>query len=490
MARIVVVGLGPAGADLLLPRARRVLERIAVRYVRTHRHPAVGELAADGIEFTSFDGIYDDAGSLDDVYERIADELLGAADAHGEVAYAVPGNPAVAERSVALLHERARAGRCTLDVVPGLSFADLAWARLGVDPMGGARVVDGRVLDVAALQVGGPLLVAQTDSRMVASDVKLALLDRLGPEAPVTVLQRLGLPDEHVVTVPLAELDRAVEPDHLTSVFVELPRGAGDAFGALVGLARRLRAPNGCPWDAEQTHRSLTRYLLEEAYEVVEVIEALPAGADPGGATDPELTAALVDELGDLLYQVVFHAILGEESGEFTTADVAGAIHDKLVRRHPHVFGDVEAATSDDVMRNWEQIKKDERGTDSLVDSVSPGLPALLYAHKLFRKAGSIGLDLDLGNAADTLAGAAGIVAAPLETSESDRVIGDALASVVLLARAAGVDAESALRGWAGRFRARFRRMEAIAHGRDLDLSRLEPTAVAGLWAEAGASDS
>ena len=273
-----------------------------------------------------------------------------------------------------------------VELVAGVSFADLAWVRLGVDPMDGdVRVVDGRAIEAAEL--AGRLFVAQCDNQFVLSDVKLALLEHLGPDTPVTVLQRLGLPDEQVTVVALEELDRgAVVPDHLTSVFVDAGAvGAARELVRLLQLAKRLRDPGGCPWDAEQTHLSLTRYLLEESYEVVEAVENL-AGAG---------YAPLEDELGDLLYQVVFHAVIAQEAGEFTMADVARGIHDKLVRRHPHVFGDVVADETSDVMRNWEQIKKEEKGTTSIVAGITPGLPSLLYTHKLFRKAASVGLDID-----------------------------------------------------------------------------------------------
>src|SRR5689334_1776151 len=207
--RVVVVGRGPAGADLLLPAARRALETAVARFVRTARHPCVDELRAEGLTFESFDDRYESAPDLDSVYGAIVDAVLDAA-ARGEVVYAVPGSPVVAERSVTLLHERARAAGVEVAVVPGLSFAELAWARLGVDPMAGARVVDGRDFSADALADDGPLLLAQCDSPFVLSDVKLQLLERLDPQAPVVVLQRLGLPDERVVTVPLADLDRHV----------------------------------------------------------------------------------------------------------------------------------------------------------------------------------------------------------------------------------------------------------------------------------------
>jgi tetrapyrrole methylase family protein/MazG family protein len=496
---VVVVGLGPAGADLVLPTARAEIDRIPVRFARTARHPAVTDLAAVGVTFTPFDAVYDAAAAIADVYPEIVATLVDAARAHGEVCYAVPGSPVVAERTVELLADATAAGTIACTVVPGLSFADLAWARVGVDPMGGARVLDGHRLDPVALEVGGPVLIAQVDDALVASDVKLALLDRLDPDAPVTVLARLGRPDEAVTTVPLADLDRVAPPDHLTAVFVELPAGVADRFGELVALARRLRGPGGCPWDAEQTHRSLTRYLIEEAYEVADAIAALPEGptadavADPTAAAAVDRTAgadaeaALADELGDLLFQVVFHGVLAEESGAFTTADVARGIHDKLVRRHPHVFGDVEADTADAVVRNWEQIKKGERGATSLVDGIPSGLPALLQAHKLFRKAASVGLDPGDGwDAARRLAVAAAAAAlGDAAPGGPEAVVGDALAAAVGLARAGGVDAESALRAWLARYRDQFRRMEALADARGIDLASAPDADVAALWAAA-----
>ena len=495
MARVVVVGLGPGGADLLLARARTALASADRRLVRTARHPAVVDLTAEGMTFEPLDAFYERADDLDDVYPRIAAAVIDAAVAApgSVIAYAVPGNPVVAERSVAEVRRRASDAGVTVEVVPGLSFADLAWARLGVDPMAGARVVDGRALEPEALEAGGPVLFAQVDDRFVCSDLKLALLERLPADAPVTVLQRLGLPDEQIAEVPLAELDRVVVPDHLTSCFAVLPPGPADTFGTLVALARRLRGPGGCPWDAEQTHHSLTRYLIEETYEVVDALAALPPDvgpdADPEGALDdaaPEVWAAIADELGDLLFQVVFHAVLAEEEGVFTAADVATGIHDKLVRRHPHVFGDVEARTGDDVVRNWEQIKKDERGSASLVDSVPTGLPALLYTHKLFRKAAAVGLDpADRVAATTALADAVAALADPASVPDDD-LVGGVLAAAVALARAGGVDAEAALRRWAADYRQRFMAMEDLARAHGHDLAGLAPDAVADLWAAAG----
>lgn len=472
-----------------MPAARDALFASTRCWVRTERHPAVGHLRASGLEVESFDARYDRGDSLDDVYRAIAESLIEAAAAHGEIAYGVPGNPAVAERTVELLHEADRAGRVSIRVVPGLSFADAAWARIGVDPMAtGARVLDGRALDVATIDAGGPLLIAQCDHALTMGDVKVTLLERFDPATTVTVLQRLGLPDEQIVDLALADLDRAIEPDHLTAVYVPAAsRSAPRELSQLLALAERLRAPDGCPWDAEQTHHSLSRYLLEESYEVVEAVDRLPLAAPGDTAADDPAYVALLDELGDLLYQVIFHAVLAEEAGAFGMADVARGIHDKLVRRHPHVFGDVDADTSDAVMANWEQIKKAEKGVASIVSGITPGLASLLYAHKLLRKAASVGLDPgDADTSLDRITGAAEVLRRG-EGAAADIALGELLAAAVAFARTQGIDAESVLRGWSARFKDRFEAMEHLAVDRGLDLHTLDPVDVESLWAAAGA---
>jgi tetrapyrrole methylase family protein/MazG family protein len=481
----VVVGLGPGGADLLLPAARDAILATAPdrRFVRTLRHPAVDELAGHGVEFHSCDDLYESAEQAGEVYEAIAARLLAAA-AGGDVCFAVPGSPAVGENSVALLRDRLGE---RLVLIPGLSFVDLAWLRLGVDPLAGpgARAVDGKALPAAL--PAGPLLVSHCHSRLVLSDVKLALLERLPGEAPVTVLARLGLPDEAVTTVVLEDLDRVVEPDHLTSVFADVPPGGpGDAWERLVALIERLRAPGGCPWDAEQTHHTLARHLIEESYEVIEAIEALPASA-PAPGPEPVAPGAyehLEEELGDLACQVIFHATFAREAGAFTITDVLTGIHDKLVRRHPHVFGDVAVSGADEVVANWEVIKREEKGRASLMDGVSRHLPSLLYAHKLYRKAASAGLRF--GTAEEVLnratAELGGLAAPDIPAGEAEQRLGEALAAVVHLARLAGVDGESALRGWAGRFKERFQRMEALAAERGETVESIPSSEVATLW--------
>jgi tetrapyrrole methylase family protein/MazG family protein len=469
--RVVVVGLGPGDAGLLTAAAAGAIARIPRRYVRTARHPS----ATAAAPFTALDDVYQRAESLEGVYRTIVERLVAAAQKEGEILYAVPGSPLVAERTVELL--MAEPG-VDVEIVPGLSFLDLAWRRLGVDPLAaGVRLVDGHRFAIEAAGERGPLLVAQCDTRVVLSDIKLAVE---GDGPAVTVLQRLGLADESVTTVPWADLDRSVEPDHLTCLWIpSLAAPVGAELVRFVELVRTLRAR--CPWDREQTHQSLTRHLLEETYETLEAIEAL--GPDGTGS------AHLEEELGDLLFQVVFHATLAAEEGQFTMADVARGIHDKLVHRHPHVFGDVAAATAGQVMANWEQIKQAEKGRESMMEGIPGHLPSLLYAHKVQRKAATVGFDWpSADDALPKIAEEATELLAARDEQERFEELGDLLFAVVNVARHLNLDPEASLRAATAKFRERFMAVERLAAERGMRLSDLSLAELDGLWDEVKAS--
>ncbi len=435
--RVTVVGLGPGGPDLVTAGTLAAIDAVPVRFLRTSRHPAASVVAGAA----SFDRLYDDAETFADVYRAIADELVTAAGAAGHVLYAVPGNPRVLERSVELLLADARV---EVDVLPALSFLDLAWVRLGIDPLeAGVRLVDGHRFEIDAAGERGPLLVAHCHNRRVLSDIKVAV-DGDGTDR-VLVLQRLGLADESVTEVAWADLDRDVEPDHLTSLYIpSLASPVASEVVRFAELVRTLRAR--CPWDQEQTHQSLTRHLLEETYEVLEAIDGLDG---EGGGYEH-----LEEELGDLLFQIVFHATLAAEAGQFTLADVARTVHDKLVVRHPHVFGDVVAADAEAVMATWEQRKKAEKGRGSVFDGIPGNLPSLLFAYKVQRKAASVGVEVPV----ESVGGVVDVAGL-----DGEEAIGAALFAVVAAARRADVDPESALRTAAARFRDEAMSVEAAA---------------------------
>ena len=548
---VTVVGLGPGRPGLVTSEALEALRSAKARWLRTTRHPS-----ASLVEGTrSFDYLYDSAASLEEVYEGIVQALVVSAASEGGVVYAVPGSPSVAERSVELLRADPRV---RTEVLPGVSFADLAFERLGVDPLAvGVTIVDGQRFALDSAGRSGPLLVGQCDSAHVLSEVKLAIAGALegmvqgGPPPEVVVLQRLGLPDEAVFTVPWDELDRSVDPDHLTSIWVpELGAPFASEFVRLEELGRTLR--ERCPWDRQQTHDSLTRYLLEEAYETLEAIEEL--GPDGTGYEHLE------EELGDVLFQVVAHSVIAAEEGQFALGDVARRVHDKLVRRHPHVFGEVVANSAEDVSRNWEQIKRRERaergwseagageagageagagkagageagageagageagageagageaGTGkagfgeagaggrmgeypSLMDGLPRNLPALLYAHKVQGRAASAGFDWEgvegaLAKVDEELAELQEALEGGAGKAAQREELGDLLFAAVNLARKLDVDPEAALREAAAKFRRRFRAVEELAHQRGDDLSELGLEGLDRLWDEVKATEA
>ena len=446
MGTITVVGLGPADETLLTAQTRVAVETAPRCFLRTRRHPAA-RVVPDAV---AFDDEYDEGDTYEAVYEAIVERLILEAG-RGDLLYAVPGSPLVLERTVELLRGAAAAGRVRVEVLAAMSFLDVAWSRLGVDPVSvGARLIDGQDFASAAAGQTGPLLVAHCHGRGVLSDVKLSAEE--GPES-VVVLQRLGLPDEAVYEVAWDELDRLVEADHLTSLWIpELAAPVAAEFVRFEELVRELR--ERCPWDRVQTHGSLRKHLLEETYEAIEALDARASLDD--GEVDAELDAHLLEELGDVLYQIFFHARLGAERGSFTVADVARSVHDKLVARHPHVFGEdaldgaLGPEDADEMARRWEQIKRDEKGRVSAMDGVPMTLPALMLAAKVQERSEGAGLDVAVSSEA-AFEGLRETLARIPEGRLDDR-IGELLFDMVALARSLDIDSETALRGASVRF--------------------------------------
>jgi tetrapyrrole methylase family protein/MazG family protein len=474
--RIVVVGLGPGGVDHVTTETLAAIERAAPRFLRTSVHPSAHLVAGA----TTFDDLYDEADRFDDVYTGIVEQLVAAAIEHGEALYAVPGSPLVLERSVRSIRSDPRVDT---EVLPAMSFLDVAWARLGIDPVEeGVTLIDGHEFATAAAGHEGPMLVAHTHANWVLSDIKLAVDDPHGrlDDSPVVLLRALGTPDEQIVETTWARMDHELEADHLTSLYVP-GSGTTTATGYVRfhRLARTLR--ERCPWDIEQTHRSLVPHLIEETYEVVDAIQAL----DPD---DPTTDEHLIEELGDLLYQVEFHATIAEQGGRFTIADVTSGIHDKLVRRHPHVFGDTVVDGTGQVLDNWEAIKRAEKGRSSIFDGVPGSAPSLGYAQQVQHEAAKVGFDWpDVHGALPKIAEEASELTEAAGRGDGEATaeeLGDLLFAVVNVARHLGVDAESALRGATNKFRVRFEQVEALATERGRDLAGMDLETLDALWDE------
>ena len=478
--RIVVVGLGPGNPDLVTAETLRFIKEIPVRFLRTSQHPSADLVG----EATSFDFFYDSAPAFDDVYQNIVRALVEAAILHTEILYAVPGSPTVLERTVAYLRNEA-----DVDVVvcSAISFLDETWRVLNIDPVEeGVRLIDGHEFATAAAGHTGALLVAHTHANWVISNIKLSI-DDPDPDTSVVVLHHIGLVDQEVIHTTWSQMDQCVEADHLTSLFVpNMSHSVGQDLVRFHELSRTLRAQ--CPWDMEQTHHSLVRYLIEETYEVVDAIGRLDMN-------DPSTDDDLIEELGDLLYQVEFHAAIAEQQGRFTMGDVARTVHDKLVARHPHVFGNVTVGSAAEVESNWEEIKKAEKSHRvGIFDGVVDGSPALLLASKVQQRAARVGFDwADVAGPMEKVSEEVQEVATAIVTNDPEATmmeIGDLLFAVVNVARHLDVDPESALRSAVLKFRRRVDGVEQLAAIDKRTMSTLSLKELDELWEQVKSTES
>ena len=455
---ITIVGLGPGSFKHITLETWELLTSGSTLLLRTAKHPCVDTLTARGVSFSSFDYLYEQAEDFAGLYQQIATAVIEKAKQGQDIVYAVPGSPLVAEKTVELISAQAEAAGVSLSIIPAMSFLEVLYTRLGVDPINGVTILDAADLSELPPGLATGLIITQVYSRQVASDAKLALMDYYGDEYRITVVRHLGLPEEKITTVMLFELDRLDGIDHLTSVYVPPRSVHSTAFSLdpLVDVMAQLRSPGGCVWDIEQTHLSLRRYIVEEVYEVLEAIDLADG-------------VKLCEELGDLLLQIIFHARIAEESGEFTVQDVIDTVTEKMVRRHPHVFGEITVQDAAEVVVNWEQIKRQEKPGErpGVLDGIPVGLPALMTAYKLQAKAAKVGFDWEdivpvWDKVAEELAELKEAAALPeIERAEkTEDELGDVLFAVVNLARFMGIDPESALNRTNNKFRRRFTYIE------------------------------
>ncbi|WP_431802045.1 nucleoside triphosphate pyrophosphohydrolase [Halobacillus andaensis] len=477
MNRVSVIGLGAGDLDQLPLGVYRQLQQVeGVIYARTLDHPVVADLQKDGLVFKSFDEVYESSNDFNEVYEKIVYQLAEAAQKE-DITYVVPGHPMVSERTVQLLIEHSE---LEVDVKGGQSYLDAVFTALHIDPIDGLQFVDATSFVRDELQLQHHVVFCQVYDSMIASEVKLILLEDLPPDYEVTVVTAAGSSSEKLTTVSLEDLDRSVEVNNLTSVYVPPVDKAhlNHQFFRLREVIRDLRGPGGCPWDRKQTHESLRKYLIEEAYEFID-------------AVNRQDDDHMVEELGDVLLQVMLHSQIGEDEGYFTVDDVISSVTDKMIRRHPHVFGDAHVNDAEDVLSNWDEIKKTEKGKqpESLLGSVPGSFPALLQAEELQKKASKVGFDWDDVE----------LVLAKVEEEwqefieakqagdreEMEKEFGDWLFAIANAARHYKINGETALQRTNQKFRDRFSSMERQAGklNRTLDGYSLEE--MEQLWVQA-----
>lgn len=479
--QITIVGLGAGDLNQLPFGVYQLITKSEHLFLRTKEHPIIDELNSE-ITYEAFDFIYEDNDDFGEVYRKIVEVLLTKA-AETDIVYAVPGHPLVAEKTVQLLLTEGREKGYTIVVQGGQSFLDSTFQALEIDPIEGFQLVDALTLKSDQLQLNGHVIITQVYDQMVASEVKLTLMEQLPDDYKVVVVTAAGSSQQIIKEVALYELDRETSVNNLTSVYIPPVNNVEmlhHQFTYLRQIIAQLRGPNGCPWDKEQTHHSLKKYLIEECYELLEAIEK-------------EDIDHIVEELGDVLLQVVLHAQIGEDDGMFSIDEVIKGISDKMVRRHPHVFGETIVQDSEEVLTNWDAIKRKEKDTtdeESILDSVSTALPALSKAYHLQKKAAKVGFDWP------TTHGAWEKVKEEISEFEEElnlnrdkllmmKEFGDILFAFVNVARHYKIEPEEALSSTNNKFYDRFRYIEKKAMENQIQLKNMSLEEMDKYWNEA-----
>ncbi|MGM8213037.1 nucleoside triphosphate pyrophosphohydrolase [Virgibacillus sp. W0430] len=467
-AYIKIVGLGAGEIDQLPLGIYKLLtgEQDKI-FVRTCLHPVVSTLQQEGISFESFDSYYEAETDFANVYEKIVETLVKEAKSR-PIIYAVPGHPMLAEQTVQLLLDEPDV---EVDVVGGHSYLDALFTALKIDPIDGFQFIDGASFHRSELNYKQHTVFCQVYDRMIASEVKLVLLEDLPADYEVTIVEAAGTNEEKLIPIPLKELDHHVQMSNLTSLYVPpVPDELlTHTFHHLRNTIATLRGPEGCSWDKQQTHESLRTYVIEEVYELIDAI-------------NNEDDEGIVEELGDVLLQVMLHSQIGEDDGYFTVDDVIKGITEKMIHRHPHVFKKDHLQNGVDLHASWEALKQEEKGKKraSLLDSVPNSLPPLAKAAKLQKQAAKAGFDWpDTAEVWAKLDEEIEEVKKAIDEDdplEIEKEIGDVLFVIANLARHYKVNPASALSRSNQKFLSRFAYVEKKVQesGRDMTESTLE----------------
>nr|MBO2493969.1 nucleoside triphosphate pyrophosphohydrolase [Clostridia bacterium] len=457
--KITVVGLGPGSEDGLTLGALKALRQASSVVLRTEMHGITPFLKAQGIKYTSMDDIYQKGEDFDRVYELMVNRIMDMAQS-GQVAVGVPGHPLIGERLTFELLRRLDVESYDIDIIPGISSADELLALIGQAGIEGLKILSAPEMTEDLINVRLATVVINMYDSLVASDVKLLLLRFYPHDLEVFISWQSRDKGLEYRAVPLYEIDRQQRYDHTTCLYippVEFKRLESFDMNHLKQIMEILRSPEGCPWDREQTHESLRRYLLEEAYEVIESI-------------DRRDEDKLLEELGDVLLQVVFHSQIARERGAFDIFDVITRICQKMIERHTHIFGNAVAENAQQVVANWEDLKKREKGFvthTQILRDIPSILPALVRSYKVQEKAALVGFDWEnVEGAMQKLEEELMELKEVYKGGDEQRIreeIGDLLFAAVNVARFLKVDPELALKDTIEKFIDRFEYIEENA---------------------------
>ncbi|MCW5933548.1 MAG: nucleoside triphosphate pyrophosphohydrolase [Fimbriimonadia bacterium] len=479
---IYLVGLGPGGVREMSADALGALRRAQRVYLRTGHHPSVASLRVAGIQFETLDALQESMASQRERAQTVAELILEAAQTYAPVAYAVPGHPLFSEESVKLILERAHTHSIPVRLVPSRSFLEPVLEAIGRVLSDSLQLIDAASLPHVQPDFRIPQIYHHLEDHALASQVQRTLLQAYPAETEVILVRAAGVEGEtETLSVALGDL-LSLTFDPLTSLFVpslsEVSSEPQSPIERLTHIVAALRGPGGCPWDIEQTHQSIKPHLIEEAYETLDAIDS----------GDPQ---KLREELGDVLLQVVMHAQFAREAGQFDLDDIITRLCDKLVYRHPHVFGDTHAKTAEEVLKNWDALKAKERDGShhSILAGIPRSLPALQRAQTVSKRAARAGFEWDtIEGVLEKLSEEEAELRAAIASQDHARIeaeIGDMLFTLVNVARHARVNSEESLRVMVNRFIARFRHMEENAQRQQRALDSLSADEWETLWQQA-----
>ncbi|MGL5693536.1 MAG: nucleoside triphosphate pyrophosphohydrolase [Peptostreptococcaceae bacterium] len=479
MGKIDIVGLGPGDESLISQGVLAILKSSSRIYLRTEKHPTVDKLK-ESISYINLDYFYENEENFENVYREIA-EFIIEKSAEGDLVYAVPGHPRVAERTVSQIEQLAKERDIEVEVTASMSFVDAMFNYLAIDPADGFKLIDAFEIENSYIDTNTSMIITQVYDHFIASNVKLKLMECYDYDQEVCIVNGAGVKTlESKQYVPLHELDRPENLfNYLTSVYI--PKSSKKMYNTVHDLEEimsQLRGPNGCEWDKKQDHESLKKYIIEEAYELCQAI-------------DNDDIDEVIEELGDVLLQVVFHSQIGKETGFFDLSEVVNGICNKLVYRHPHVFKNIDVDMNN-FDKTWEDLKKKEKGESTVTEGLTriPNhLPALIKANKIQKKAALVGFDWD--DIEDVYKKIEEEYKELLDECKVSNIkyikeeLGDLLFSIVNLARFLKVDPEEALNLTNDKFIKRFKFVEDSAIKSNRRLEEMTLQEMDELWEKA-----
>lgn len=471
---ITILGLGAGDMSQISYQAIKELNSGKKIFLRTSEHPIVKKL---DITYESFDFLYEDGSNFEEVYDKIAKKIISVGK-NEDIIYAVPGHPRVAETSVSHIEKYAENDKINIKFVASMSFIDAMYTYLGFDPSNGFRLIDSFCIRKKDLDTNVNIIITQVYDRFIASNVKLSLMNYYSDEQEVWLVRAAGIEQlEYKEKIKLYELDRTdILFDHLTSIFI--PKGGEKKYKDiydLIDITKTLRGDNGCNWDKEQTHKSLTKYLIEESYELIDAI-------------NNDDIEGIIEELGDLMYHIVLHSQIGLDDGYFDFDEVCNSSVEKMISRHPHVFGEEKI---DYIENQWDINKMKEKGENKVSESMRREpkyLPALMKAIKIQSKAANVGFDWN--NIDDVFSKVNEeynefIYEYKNDNHESMKEeYGDLLFSIVKLGKFLNIDPENSLNKTTEKFINRFEYVEDSLIEKKINFDKSNIETMINLWNE------